>query len=126
MAADRFSLHGGSELAGIGFIVDSEIGLGPAAISCHGCCIVAGWLLVTHYALENVLHNRQLVPVVRSGDPNYRAYNEMGSRLAVLEDMPWHSGHRHLPKKMPARSGGNGRAEVRRQVGERPSDCYAS
>jgi hypothetical protein len=41
----------------------------------------AGGFLLTHQSLEHVLHCRQLVPVGRPGDLNYRAYYEMGSGL---------------------------------------------
>jgi hypothetical protein len=70
MPGSGFSLQGSGELLGIGFIVESEIYLGVPAIPCHGRCIVAGWLLLSYQAPENVQRNRQLVSVVRSGDLN--------------------------------------------------------
>jgi hypothetical protein len=64
---------------------EREIHLGAPGILRHHRCIGAGGFLLTHQSLEYVLHCRQLVPVGRRGDLNYRAYYEMGSGLTVLE-----------------------------------------
>ena len=57
----------------------------PTGIPHHCRCIVAGRLLAGHKTLKNDLHTLQFVTADRSVSLGYSAYDEMGSRLAVLE-----------------------------------------
>ena len=59
--------------------------LTPIGIPYHCRCMVAGRLLAGHKTLKNDLHTLQFVTADRSVSLGYSAYDEMGSRLAVLE-----------------------------------------
>ena len=85
VTAGCFSLHGSGELSGVAFILESQIDFWTAGIPYHCRCIVAGRLLAGHKTLKNDLHTLQFVTADRSVSLGYSAYDEMGSRLAVLE-----------------------------------------
>ena len=99
MAADRFSFYGRGELSGIALILESEIHLWTTSIPHHRRCIVASRLLLSYKTQQHRLRCRQFVTARRSVGLNYHTGNEMGLLLAVLEEIPRHSGHRHSPKR---------------------------
>ena len=99
MAADRFSLHGSGELSGIAFILESKIHLWTAGISHQSGRVVAGRLLLIHKTSQHYLRFRQFIAVHGCIWLRYRAHDEVGSRLAVLEEMPRHFGHGLLAYK---------------------------
>ena len=99
MAADRFSLRGSGELSGIAFILESEIHLWTTGIP-HQCRrVVAGRLLLHHKPCEQRVECLQFITDNRTLCVLCGTYNEMGSRLAVLKEMPRHFGHGLLAYK---------------------------
>jgi hypothetical protein len=85
MAADRFSLHGSGELSGIAFILESKIHLWTAGISHQSGRVVAGRLLLIHKTSQHHLRFRQFIAANGCIWLHYRAHDEMGSQLPVLD-----------------------------------------
>jgi hypothetical protein len=99
MAADRFSLYGSGELSGIAFIPESEMHLWLTGIPHQRRRVVAGRLMLIHETSEHHLRFRQFIAADGCIWVRYRAHDEVGSRPAVLEEMPRHFGHGLLAYK---------------------------
>jgi hypothetical protein len=99
VTAGCFSLHGRGELSGVALIVESQINLWTTGIPHQRRRVVAGRLLLIHETSEHHLRFRKFIAADGCIWLRYRAHDEVGSRLAVLEEMPRHFGHGLLAYK---------------------------